>query len=249
MQQVKKNELSKSINELKQQGRKVWFTSDLHFFHANVIKYCDRPTTVEEQTDWIIKQLNEYIDVNDIVYHLGDFTFVGPKKKDQVKEVLDRLNGNWKFILGNHDNESMLREVIKEYSNHEVLGNYQEIKFNNRKMVLCHYPFKTWNCSNRGSINIHGHTHGEMTKRHFKNKFIGKLAKYFGFDKKKPSINQIDVGIDAIDGHRPIEIDDLFKLVDSNNPKNKQVNHHGRDSDSFIEKLKFWKTVEDSQNI
>ena len=114
---------------------------------------------------------------------------------------------------------------------------------------MCHYPFKTWNCSNRGSINIHKHTHGELNTRHFKNKWVKKLAEYFGFDKRKPTINQIDVGIDAIEGHRPIEIDELMKLVNDNNPKNKTVNHHGRDDISFIEKLKFWKSETDTRNL
>lgn len=249
MHELKKKELSKSISQIKASGRKVWFTSDLHFMHNNVIKYCDRPTTPEEQTDWLINQLNEFIGPDDIVYHLGDFTFVGPKKKDLVKNILDRLHGKWRFILGNHDNESMLREVIKEYECHEVIGNYQELKYAERKLVLCHYPFKTWNCSNRGSINIHGHTHGELLKRHFKNETVKKLAKRFGFDKRKPTINQIDVGIDAIENHRPIEIDDLIALVDANNPKQETVNHHGRDSISFIEKLKFWSVKDEQRNI
>lgn len=249
MQQLKKKELSKSISEIKASDKKVWFTSDLHFLHANVIKYCNRPTTVEEQTDWIIKQLNEFIGEDDIVYHLGDFTFVGPKKKHIVKEIISRLNGHWRFILGNHDNESMLREVVKEFPYHEVIGNYQELKYANRKLVLCHYPFKTWNCSNRGSINIHGHVHGEMNKRHFKNKTVEKIAKYFGLDKKRPPINQIDVGIDAIDDHRPIEIDELIKLVDANNPHSKSVNHHGRESVTLLDKLKFWQTVKEDRNI
>lgn len=249
MQYLKKKELSKAITEIKKRSGKVWFTSDLHFMHSNIIKYCSRPTTVEEQTEWLIKQLNDSIGPDDLVFHLGDFTFVGPKKINDVENILKRLNGHWKFVLGNHDQEPMLYELMRKFEHHEVLGNYQELSYNSIKLVLCHYPFKTWNCSNRSSINIHGHTHGELNKRHFKSKLIKKFAEYFGFDKRKPTINQIDVGIDAIDGHRPIEIDELMTLVNDNNPKNKTVNHHGRDDISFIEKLKFWKSETDTRNL
>lgn len=248
-QQMKKKVLSQSISEIKKEGNKVWFTSDLHFLHKNVIIYCDRPTTEEEQTDWIINQMNTHIQDDDIVYHLGDFTFVGPKRKDEIVEILERLKGNWKFILGNHDNESMLREVIKGIPRHEVIGNYQEIKYNRTKFVLCHYPFKTWNASNHGSINIHGHTHGELNKRHFNYKWVESIAKSLGMDKRKPTINQIDVGIDAIEGHRPIEIDDLIELVAKNNPSKKTVNHHGRDDKSIWEKVKFWSVKEPNSSL
>ena len=249
MQYLKKKELSKLISEMKKEGKKVWYTSDLHFLHANIIKYCNRPTTVEEQTEWLINQLNEFIAPDDLVFHLGDFTFVGPKKMNVVEDILKRLNGHWKFILGNHDQEPMLYDLMKKFDNHEVLGNYQELSYNSTKLVLCHYPFKTWNCSNRGSINIHGHTHGELNKRHFKTKWVESLAKMFGLDQRKPTINQIDVGIDAIADHRPIEIDDLMVLVETNNPKGKTVNHHVRDDVSWLEKLKFWKTENDNRNL
>lgn len=249
MQHLKKKALSKSISEIKASGRKVWFTSDLHYFHDNVIKYSYRPTTKEQQTEWITKQMNDNIGEDDIVYHLGDFTFSGPKNIEKVREVLKQLKGHWRFILGNHDNESMLRELIKEFPQHEVLGHYQEIKYNKTKFVLCHFPFKTWNCSSHGSVNIHGHCHGELTKRHFKNKFVRNLATMFGFDKRKQPINQIDVGIDSIDGFKPIEIDDLIKFIELHNPKKKTVNHHGRDNESFLSKLKFWSVKNDTRNL
>lgn len=204
--------------------KKMWFTSDLHFFHKNVVEYCNRPTTVEEMTEWLITTLNTYIGENDDVYHLGDFAF-----KDDYTDVLSRLNGKWHFVKGNHDVEKKMLKAIDATGNkHVYLGSYHEMKYDGRKIVLCHYPFKTWNCSHYGSINIHGHQHGEGLNRHFKYKWMKKVAVWLKLDKRKPTPNQIDVGIDAIDGFKPIEINDLMALLAKQNPKNRKVNHHGR---------------------
>ena len=36
-------------------GSKVWFTSDTHFSHANIIRFCKRPfADVEEMNEYII---------------------------------------------------------------------------------------------------------------------------------------------------------------------------------------------------
>ena len=55
---------------------KIWFTSDTHFFHNNIIDYCKRPfVNAEEMNEYIIKQWNSVVKPQDEVYHLGDFAF------------------------------------------------------------------------------------------------------------------------------------------------------------------------------
>lgn len=78
----------------------TWVLSDLHFGHDNVILFCNRPTTPEEQEDWIISRLNANIKTGDTVYHISDFAF-GPRGKyADIVRILGKLNGNWNFIIG-----------------------------------------------------------------------------------------------------------------------------------------------------
>ena len=79
----------------------VWYTGDQHFWHTNIIKYCDRPfKTVEEMNEAMIERWNEVVKEEDIIYHVGDF---GLGSYDKLKEVFDRLNGRKIIIRGNHD--------------------------------------------------------------------------------------------------------------------------------------------------
>lgn len=132
-------------------------TSDLHLDHDNVIAYCDRPykDIVEMRTN-IIAEINALPD-GAVLYILGDFT-VGSKKA-KLRQILDDVKKTIKliFVLGNHDHR--LADVFKEYGEvHYLL----EIKYNDVKVVMCHFPMYEWNRGQHGSIHMHGHTHGNF---------------------------------------------------------------------------------------
>ena len=77
--------------------------SDTHFNHANIIKYCSRPfESIEQMNEELIKRWNNTVAKDDIVYHLGDFAF---GSKEQLKEILGRLNGRVRLVMGNHDHK------------------------------------------------------------------------------------------------------------------------------------------------
>lgn len=79
----------------------TWFTSDTHFGHANIIKYCNRPfKDVEEMNAEMIRRWNARVKSDDTVYHLGDFAFVSPVR---AKSICEQLNGIKHIIKGNHD--------------------------------------------------------------------------------------------------------------------------------------------------
>src|SRR6185503_14409439 len=79
-----------------------WWTSDFHVDHRNIIEYCDRPWTFEQQREELVSRWNSRVGMYDDVYHLGDFVFGGSKKFDWTVELIKDLNGNITFIRGNH---------------------------------------------------------------------------------------------------------------------------------------------------
>ena len=79
----------------------IFFTSDTHFYHGNIIKYCNRPyANVEEMNADLIKRWNAKVGTDDLVYFLGDFG-LGPAVK--LGEIRRQLNGRITMLRGNHD--------------------------------------------------------------------------------------------------------------------------------------------------
>ena len=94
---------------------KTWITSDNHFYHNNIITYCDRPfNNVNEMNEIMIKNWNNVVGEEDIVYHLGDFALTGIEK---AKEICEMLNGYKILVKGNHDasKSKMLRMGFDEF--------------------------------------------------------------------------------------------------------------------------------------
>ena len=88
----------------------VFFISDTHFNHANIISYCNRPfKDVEEMNDVLVENWNNVVGENDIVYHLGDFGFMsGPSPQHDIFHISRQLNGKIHLVRGNHDTRKML---------------------------------------------------------------------------------------------------------------------------------------------
>jgi calcineurin-like phosphoesterase family protein len=79
----------------------VWFTSDHHFNHANIIRYCSRPfSSVEEMNERMIEEWNSRVSQADTVYVVGDF-FLG--LPEAGLKIAKRLSGRKVLIKGNHD--------------------------------------------------------------------------------------------------------------------------------------------------
>ena len=135
---------------------KNWISSDLHFWHRNVIKYCNRPYgSVEEMNEGIIENFNSVIAPDDNLYLLGDISFSSGKL---AAEMLSRMNGNKHLIIGNHD-----AKIIKDLRFLEELSSfsyYKEKKIGGANVVMMHYPIHSWNRKHYGSIHLFGHLHG-----------------------------------------------------------------------------------------
>lgn len=134
-------------------NRKYFITSDLHFYHKRIMDFCSatRPwKSLEEMHESLIAHWNSKVSENDVVFHLGDFSFVA---KEKTQEIISKLNGNIIWIAGNHDYR-VFGQLGFEYHN------YLEINFDGKKICMSHYPITAWNQQGRGSLHAHGHVHG-----------------------------------------------------------------------------------------
>ncbi len=89
----------------------VWFTSDTHFNHKNIIRYCGRPfVDVSDMNETIIRKWNACVRPNDTIFHLGDFGLF--RKGQEPQRLLDRLNGDVKLCQGNHDRRGEVKRAF-----------------------------------------------------------------------------------------------------------------------------------------
>lgn len=133
----------------------IWFTSDQHFFHKNILQYRSQFSSIEEMNQGIIDRYNALVHKNDIVYMLGDISF---GKMEETNDILTQLKGRKILILGNHDRVKMYKPD-KLGGHFEAIYDYYELNYNHKKIVLCHYPLESWNKKYYGSIHLYGHVH------------------------------------------------------------------------------------------
>jgi calcineurin-like phosphoesterase family protein len=153
------------------ESENLFFTSDHHFHHANIIKYSGRPfADVEEMNEVLIQNWNLVINGDDLVYHLGDFSL--SRNADEVAKVMSRLNGRIRLLClpWHHDggwlsNHGTMTSASGEYV--EMLPAIDVIKIpwikrNNYPLsiTLSHYPMAEWEASHYGAWLLHGHSHG-----------------------------------------------------------------------------------------
>jgi len=125
---------------------KIFITSDHHFGHRNIIRYCNRPfSSIEEMNEEMISRWNSVVSPTDVVIHLGDFSF-GDER--MIHEIRKRLNGEIILILGNHDYYASQSEDFVIINGHLKLD----------KIILSHRPIPMEEIP-RGFVNIHGHIH------------------------------------------------------------------------------------------
>ena len=183
----------------------IFFTSDTHWGHANIIKYSARPfADVDEMNAALIKNWNAVVKPTDTVWHLGDFAFMQFSK---FKNVLWQLNGDIHFVRGNHDKMIDQNKVeILRQGKIKTIQDYAELKVAGKFIVLFHYGQRVWNKSHHGSIHLYGHSHGSLP----------------------PHGLSVDVGVDCKEitsEYRPIHLDEVIKYMDKR--KSIVVDHHG----------------------
>jgi calcineurin-like phosphoesterase family protein len=122
----------------------------------------------------MVRLWNAKVPVGATVYHLGDVSF---HKKDRLKELLARLNGNIRLLFGNHDRKLRTWKGVLE--RFEWVKDYHESETDDgRKVVMCHYPLASWNKAHYGAWMLHGHCHGTLTYRNVRRLDVGVDTEY-----------------------------------------------------------------------
>lgn len=135
-----------------------YYTADTHFFHTNIIKYCNRPfKDAEEMNEKIIENFNSVLTDEDTLYILGDIGMGKNTTPADVARMLGRIKGKKILIAGNHDETLIKKPVVRE----QLGGIHKQllIKDATNYVFLCHYPMLHWDKSHNGSINLYGHIH------------------------------------------------------------------------------------------
>ena len=145
--------------EKKNMTNTTWVVSDSHFYHDNIIRYCNRPyaNAIEMNEDMIAKW-NAVVGKDDIVWHLGDFAF---GSKDHVKEIVSRLNGRINLVMGNHDHHKV--SFYYESGFHRV---YDHPIVVSNFFILSHEPMQ-WVKDGDVYANIFGHVHSQELYKDF----------------------------------------------------------------------------------
>lgn len=168
----------------------IYFTSDLHLGHENVIKFANRPfKNVNEMNRTLITNYNALVRNDDTVYILGDLAFKLPV--EEANRIIAGLNGKKILIKGNHDRKY-------DESLFEKIQMYDEITEYKNQFILMHYPILEWKRSHHGSIQLHGHIHSEGLD--------------YNLECKKNGIRRFDVGVDA-NGYYPVAIKTILDFI------------------------------------
>jgi calcineurin-like phosphoesterase family protein len=156
---------------MRYEKQNIFFISDLHVGHTNVIGFDGRPfKDTDEMHLEMIKRWNSVVGDEDIVYFLGDLSFAGTSL---TKWFTYSLKGKIWAITGNHDDMRKLRSLDRFEDVHEYgteIGVKDEDSLLSRgshgyqKIVMSHYPILSWNKSHYGAWHLHGHCHGGLVK-------------------------------------------------------------------------------------
>lgn len=197
----------------------IYFSSDQHYWHSNVIKYCARPyETTEAMNEDLVNKWNSVVKPEDTVYVLGDFSLAFRP----VEIYPHRLNGNKILVPGNHDfchsynkksrHKENQEKWFQKYRDHgfTILPEQTTLELEGLGVVnLCHHPYSDigderagggdkyakWRPADDGKILLCGHVHEKwQTKKSTKGSLM------------------INVGVD-VHGFLPVSVEQLIEIA------------------------------------
>ena len=186
-----------------EQNRKLFFTSDLHFGHNNVIKFCNRPyTDTKEMEKALIDNWNSVVSNEDYAFMLGDVFWFNHSK--ETKRIFSKLNGKKIYVLqGNHDDFS---SYLSKYQDERIeILDCDEVTLyvkglQKKEYYLSHCPLMTWPHREKNVPNFFGHIHSGPNSEN-------------DVDNNLPLWPlQYDVGVDN-NNYTPIEVRDIIQKL------------------------------------
>lgn len=186
----------------------IWFISDTHFNHSNILKFINERDQVrirkefpadglDEMNETLIENWNKTIAPSDKVYHLGDVALGNVK---DFHNIMRRLNGKKRLVMGNHDCFDIL-----DYAQHfEKIMSWRQMKHMPKPFIACHYPLHEDSLFGRNAVYcVHGHIHQRTIKIvNNKNKIDSILNNY------PDDHRYINVCVEKIN-YTPVHIDEL----------------------------------------
>ena len=138
-------------------GSNLFFTSDTHFNHTNIMKFCNRPwTNVNDMNDELINNWNSVVNKDSTIFHLGDFAW-----GNNWMPFLNKLNGKKILIIGNHDLKNKDAYAIEH--GFEYVTQQLYINVEHRKIYLNHVPMLCYGGTYRKDddkvYQLFGHVH------------------------------------------------------------------------------------------
>lgn len=196
----------RQYHPLRLKDSNVWFTSDYHLFHKNIIRLSSRPfDSVMEMNEEIRDRHNALVSKDDTVFNLGDLMLL-PRQvtKEEIEAAVDFLksfNGNINYVVGNHEQHI-------QYVNHPnwvardplveiIVPNGTE---RGQGVILCHYALRTWDAAHYGTWHLFGHSHGGLKDDN---------GERFSENEKSLSM---DVGVDTND-YKPYSYEDIKQIM------------------------------------
>lgn len=193
-----------------EKDQKLFFTSDTHYNHANICSattnwavgngYARPFDSLEQMNDTLVDNINNKVGENDILVHLGDWSFGG---FEFISEFRDRIKcKNIHLVLGNHDHhiENNKEDIQRLFSSVQHYAELDVRRYPNKATVekyrfMCmHYPIASWKDMNQGVIHLHGHVH-------------------LPSDLRLADGRAMDVGVDG-NGLEPISLDEILQLME-----------------------------------
>ena len=186
----------------------IWFTSDQHFGHKNIVHLCNRPfESVDEMDEVIIQRWNDVVKPDDIVFVLGDFAY---KNSKTVEWYTQKLMGQKHLILGNHD-----KEAIDRYKYiFQSVEHIQYVEFDKQEIVMFHYPILSWRHRSHGAWHLFGHVHEKPLHV---------------FDNQRA----LNVGVDVND-FRPISLEQVKAIISTRHAQKKEIDFGDTDTETNI---------------
>lgn len=228
----------------------VFFTSDTHYHHKNIVRGTSEWDiaaggshqqlrdfdTLEEHNTKLVDNFNKLVKENDILYHLGDWSFGGIDKIWEFRKQLSCKNIH--LILGNHDHhiEANKQLPVSQQGDHlsykmatmhdlfSSVQHYKEVSVDGQRIVLCHFAMRVWNKSHKGAWMLYGHSHGTLDE------MIPQFANptWIGDQYYVKNYRTMDVGVDT-NNLMPYSFEDVRNLM-----KNKdvlmEVDHHNQNT-------------------